>query len=108
MLVCDTNLLVHAADERSEHDRLCRGWTEGTNRDPSTSLLTWNVCYGFLRVSAHPRVFRAPWTSAGTRRFIGRVLTSPGVSLPLPTRRHAAVLEQTARELPRYSRQPDA
>ena len=100
MLVCDTNLLVHAADERSEHDRPCRGWTEGTNRDPSISFLTWNVCYGFLRVSTHPRVFRAPWTPPVARSFIDTVLTSPGISLLLPTRRHAAVLEQTVRELP--------
>ena len=58
------------------------------------------MCYEFLRVSTHPRVFRAPWTPPGARSFIGRILTSPGVGLLLPTRRHAAVLEQTVRELP--------
>lgn len=100
MLVFDTNVLVHAADEGSEHHRSCRGCIEGAIRDPSPSFLTWNVCHEFLRVSTHPRVFRTPWTPPEARSFIGRVLTSPGISLLLPTRRHAAVLEQTVRELP--------
>lgn len=100
MLVFDTNVLVHAADEGSEHHRPCRGWIEEAIRDPSPSFLTWNVCYEFLRVSTHPRVFRTPWTPPEARSFIGRVLTSPGFSLLLPTRRHAAVLEQTVKELP--------
>lgn len=58
------------------------------------------MCYEFLRVGTHPRVFRAPWTPPEARSSIGRVLTSPGVSLLLPTRRHAALLEQTVSELP--------
>ena len=48
----------------------------------------------------HRWVFRSPWTPAEARGFIEALVGSPGIVLLLPTRRHAAVLEQTVGELP--------
>ena len=100
MLVFDTNVLLYAADEGSEHHEACRDWIEQARRDPSPAFLTWNICYEFLRVSTHKWVFRSPWTPAEARSFIAALLASPGIALLLATRRHAAVLEQTVTELP--------
>jgi len=100
VLVFDTNVLLYAADRDSEHHEPCRRRIEEARRSPSPAFLTWNICYEFLRTSTHRQVFRSPCTSADARAFLTTMLESPGVALLLPTRRHAAVLEQTVEELP--------
>ena len=100
MLVFDTNVLLYAADEDSEHHTPCRRRIEQARREPSPAFLTWNICYEFLRATTHRRVFRTPWTPAEARDFISALVGSPGVTVLLPTRRHAAVLEQTVAEVP--------
>ena len=100
MLVFDTNVLLYAADHDSEHHEPCRRRIEDARRSPSPAFLTWNICYEFLRASTHRWVFRSPWTPKEARGFIGALVGSPGIAVLLPTRRHAAVLEQTVAELP--------
>lgn len=96
----DTNVLIYAADTDSEFHDPCLNSIEAARNDPSPAFLTWNICYEFLRVSTHRRVFRFPWTPAEARSFLGTLLDSPGMSLLLATRRHGAVLRQTVAELP--------
>lgn len=100
MFVVDTNVLLYAADEDAEAHSVCRDRLEEWRRQPSPWFLTWSICYEFLRVSTHPRVFREPWTARGAREFLGALLASPGQTLLTPTGRHAAVLRQTLEELP--------
>ncbi len=100
MLVFDTNVLLYAADRDSEHHEPCRSRIEAARRSPSPVFLTWNICYEFLRASTHRRVFRSPWTPAEARGFVAALVGSSGITLLLPTRRHAVVLEQTVAELP--------
>ncbi len=100
MLVFDTNVLLYAADQDSEHHEACRRRIEAARQNPSPAFLTWNICYEFLRASTHRRVFRSPWTPYDGHEFLAALLGSPGIALLLPTRRHGAVLEQTVDELP--------
>ena len=100
MVVFDTNVLLYAADADSEFHEPCVRAIEEARRDPAPAFLTWNICYEFLRVSTHRRVFRLPWTPGEARGFLGMLLDSPGITLLLATRRHAAVLGQTVAELP--------
>lgn len=100
MLVFDTDVLLYAADEDSEHHGPCRRRIEDARRSPSPAFLTWNICYEFLRASTHRWVFRLPWTPAEARGFLAGVVGSQGVAVLLPTGRHAAVLEQTVEEVP--------
>ena len=100
MLVFDTNVLLHAADEHSSISAPCRGRLDEARRDPSPAFLTWSVCYEFLRVSTHPRVFRSPWTPAAALDFIASLLASPSFEVLVATPRHSAVLAQTLAELP--------
>ena len=100
MLVFDTNVLLYAADQDSEHHEPCRRRIEDARRSPSPAFLTWNICYEFLRASTHRWVFQSPWTPDDARGFLMALLGSPGIALLLPTRRHAAVLEETVGELP--------
>ena len=64
------------------------------------SYLTWNICYEFLRVSTHPRVFRSPWQTSKAWIFIEALLLSPGFEILNSTDRHQALLTQTLSELP--------
>jgi len=100
VFVIDTGVLIYAADQDSPHHRACRERLEGWRRQPAPVFLTWSICYEFLRVTSHPRVFHRPWPVAEGWRFLQAVLASPGVALLEPTQRHAAVLEVTLTELP--------
>ncbi|MBM4182944.1 MAG: PIN domain-containing protein [Gemmatimonadetes bacterium] len=58
------------------------------------------MCYEFLRVVTHPRVFRRPWSAAESHTFLAALLSSPSVSVLSPTPRHAAVLAGVIGEVP--------
>ena len=100
MLVFDTNVLVHAADERSDIRTTCRRLLNQARKDPAPTFLTWSICYEFLRVSTHPRVFRSPWTPEAARDILARLLASRGFEMLVATPRHSAVLAETLSELP--------
>jgi len=100
VLVVDTNVLVYAADRDSEFHDTCRSYLERLRADTTPSYLSWNICYEFLRVCTHPRVFRSPWTTSAAWSFIEALMIAPGFDLITQTARHQAVLEQTLAELP--------
>ena len=100
VLVFDTNVLVHAANQDSALHLACRQRLEQARRDPSPAFVTWSICYEFLRVSTHPRALQSPWDARDAGRLLSTVLASPGFELLVATPRHAAVLEQTLSELP--------
>jgi len=100
MFLVDTNVLLYAADKTSEAHAACRTQLETWRRSASPWFLTWGICYEFLRVATHPKVFRRPWSGASAWKFIAAVLSSPAVTLLVPTHRHPAVLRQTLEELP--------
>lgn len=99
-MVFDTNILVYAADRRSPFGATCRSVLDRARRGPVPAFLSWSVCYEFLRVASHPRIFRKPWSGPEGWRFLERLLASPGFAPLGPTPRHARVLEQTLSEMP--------
>lgn len=100
MFVVDTNVLVYAADESAPEHARCRALVEGWRRRNGAWYLTWGIGYEFLRVVTHPRVMRRPWTMEAGVRFLSALLESPGLSLLVPTGRHARVLADVAVEVP--------
>jgi toxin-antitoxin system PIN domain toxin len=99
VLVFDTNVLLYAADEDSEHHEPCRSRIEDARRSPSPAFLTWNICYEFLRVTTHRRILPNHWTLAEGLQFLDRLLTSPGFTLLLPTEKHLTTLSEVAGEV---------
>ena len=94
-------VLFDAAVESSEFHVLCSERLDLWRRERSSVLLTWNVCYEFLRITTHPRgVLRAPWTPTRAWEFLGSLLSTPGFGLLLATPRHGAVLAQTLADVP--------
>lgn len=100
MFVVDTNILVYAADRDAEAHTACRERLEHWRHQAAPWYLTWNICYEFLRVSTHPRVFPNPWRSSEARQFIDALLVAPGLGMLSASPRHADVLRQTLDELP--------
>ena len=100
MIVVDTNVLVYAADRNSEFHSQCRAYLRGLMTDASPSYVTWSICYEFLRVVTHSRVFKKPWSATESWRFIDALLRADSFSTLVPTGRHAGLLAQTLRECP--------
>jgi toxin-antitoxin system PIN domain toxin len=100
MFVVDTNVLIYAADQDSEFHAPCRALLEQWRRQSSPWYLTWSICYEFLRVSTHPKVFRKPWRLAGAWQFLDVVLAAPTLSVLLAGDRHIEVLRETLAEFP--------
>lgn len=100
MLVVDTNVLVYASDAASPFHSRCREWLEGQRRRPDAWYVTWPIVYEFLRVTTHHRVLRRPWNAPSAWRFISALVASPGLSVLLPTERHAEVCGGVLAELP--------
>jgi toxin-antitoxin system PIN domain toxin len=100
VLALDTNVLLYAADQDSEFHRPCVALVESLRASAAPSFLTWNVCYEFVRVATHARVFVKPWTATAAWGFLEALLDAPGLSLLTPTSRHRAVLAQTLAEIP--------
>lgn len=100
MFVVDTNVLIYAADADSEFHRRCRKLLEEWRGSAAAWYLTWGICYEFLRVSTHPRVFHRPWSAGEAWRFVEAVLASPGLGILIPTQRHAALVGELLAELP--------
>ncbi len=103
MFVVDTNVLVYAADSSAPEHVRCRRLLERWRQQSGAWYLTWGICYEFLRVVTHPRVLRQPWTSQSATDFLAVLQQAPGLSMLVPTDRHAAVLADVTSEVPMVS-----
>ena len=100
MQALDTNILVYAANRKSEFHIVCRKFLDRCREGPMPTYISWNVGYEFLRVMTHPKAVRTPLAASRASDFLQEILTAPGVEELRPTRRHAGVLAQTLAELP--------
>lgn len=100
MFVVDTNILVYAANANAPENAVCRDWLDSWRSRTGAWYLTWNICYEFLRVTTHPRVFQHPLSAREAWRFLHSVLASDGAGVLLPTERHGAILEDMIHGMP--------
>ncbi len=99
-MVFDTNVVVHAARTDSEFHIPCRQRIIEAGTGSSAVFLTWNVCYEFLRVITHPRVYPNAWNVEDGSRFLAMLMASPSFGLLLPTENHLGTLIQVSSEVP--------
>ncbi len=100
MFVVDTNILVYAVDERAADHKLCRRAVESWRDRSFPWFTTWPVLYEFLRVVSHPRVLKRPRPMGEGVEMVRAILRAPGLSILLPTDRHAEILADTASSVP--------
>jgi len=100
VFVVDTNVLVYAANRDAPEHAACRERLERWRASAGAWYLTWGICYEFLRVTTHPRVFPRPLLVGEAWDFLESVLASPGASLLVPAERHVDVLSELLDEMP--------
>jgi toxin-antitoxin system PIN domain toxin len=100
VFVVDTNVLVYAADEDSPFHSACFDLLETSRAKAAAWYVTWGICYEFLRVTTHSRVFQNPWTAEQAWRFIDALLDAPSIGILTPTERHRDVARGVLKEFP--------
>lgn len=103
MIVVDTNVLVYSANSNSPFHASCLAWLESQRARPGAWFATWPIFYEFLRVTTHPRIMETPWTVKRAWSFVSALLSSPGLSMLVPTVRHSAVAAEIIDEMPHIS-----
>lgn len=97
--VLDTNLLLYAANRDGAEYPVAHSFLEGVLEDAGVWYLTDGICYEFLRVATHRRVFPCPLTAAEAMGFLEVLLGQPGISLLRPGEGHWRVLRTVVRTL---------
>ncbi len=100
MIVIDTNVLVDAANPESEFHQPCRRGLTKLRSGASPWYLSWGICYEFLRVCTHPRIFTRPWRVVAAWNFLETLLDAPSAGILLPTERHLSILGEVVSEIP--------
>jgi uncharacterized protein len=103
MFVVDTNVLVYAADEDSAYHSACRRVLDDSRGRAAAWYLTWTICYEFLRITTHPRIFRRPWAARQAWGFLRALLASPSLDVLVATERHADVVSEVIEEVPQVA-----
>ena len=93
MILVDANLLVYArVSSLSQHGK-AREWLDGRLSGTSRVGLPWPSLLAFLRLVTNPRVFSRPDTIENAWSQVRAWLSADVAWVPLPTDRHAAILE---------------
>lgn len=94
MFVVDTNILVYAANEDCPEHSASKDLVEDWLNQTGIWHLTWGICYEFLRVVTHRRVFQNPWSMKDAWGFIETLLSSPGLVILTETERHQETVDE--------------
>lgn len=92
MKLVDTNILVYAADADSPHHVTSRNWIEHTLSDPSGMGMAWLSVVGFIRLTTHPRIARAPRSVPQALGYVHDWLAHPNAHILQPAAHHADIL----------------
>lgn len=74
--VIDTNILLYAANSGAREHRSARRFLSDCGLHAGLWFLTEGICYEFLRVATHPRVFPVPLSADEAMQFLDVLLKS--------------------------------
>lgn len=86
--ILDTNVLLYAVNSDCPEHGTARAFLERVMTDPSQWYLTEGICYEFLRVATHHRVFPKPLAASDALTFLETLFRSPNISLISAGKRH--------------------
>lgn len=93
----DANLVLWAHHRQFvQHERAREWWSRALSSSPQVGV-PWPTILAFLRISTHPRALQRPVAIATAWSEVMRWLALPNVWIPLPTDRHAGILDQLLR-----------
>ena len=90
-MLVDANILLFAVLEASAFFDVASRWLEGVLSGPSRVGLPWLSLTAFLRIATNPRATDPPLRPDEAWSVVDGWLGLPGVWIPQPTDRHAAV-----------------
>jgi toxin-antitoxin system PIN domain toxin len=94
MILLDANLLLYAKiTDYPQHDKT-RRWLEERINGSRRVGMPWPTLLAFLRIITNPRLFERSLPMDAAWEQISEWLAMPAVWIPLPTERHAEVLEE--------------
>lgn len=103
MFVLDANVLIDAVNSQSPFHARCAALVEDARSQSGAWFLTWGVCYEFLRVATHHRVFRPALRPQQAWGFLESLFAVPGLTMLVATERHPAVVAEVLRLVPHIS-----
>jgi toxin-antitoxin system PIN domain toxin len=92
-ILVDANLLLWAHHRRFSRHRAAREWWADTLSTVAAVGIPWPVILAFVRISTHPRALTRPVLIDEAWGVVAGWLGRPNVEVPVPTQRHAAILE---------------
>lgn len=81
MIAIDTNILVYAARQESQHHRKALKLLTALAEGSEPWAIPWPCAYEFLRVVTHPRVFAPPSTLDEALGSLSQLFGSPSLTL---------------------------
>ncbi len=96
--VIDTNILLYAANQDCREHLKARAFLTKAY-EHSQFFLTEGICYEFLRVATHHRVFPAPLRSEEALSFLSTLIELPNFTVLSATLRHWKTLSRVLKDL---------
>ena len=93
MILVDANLLLYAANRAAPEHEQARSWLDGHLNGTIRVGLPWPSLLAFVRIASNPAIVRHPVTPLEAWRQIKEWLARDVAWIPLPTAKHAEVLE---------------
>jgi len=94
MILLDANLLLYAKIVDYPQHAKARQWLQDRLNGPRRVGMPWPTLLAFLRIITNPRIFERPLAMNVAWEQLAEWLARPAVWVPLPTERHAEVLEE--------------
>lgn len=109
MILVDANLLVYAHVASFREHAPARAWLDARLAGAAPVGLPWESLLAFVRLVSNPRIFERPEPVEKAWRQVRAWLSSPVAWVPVPTDRHADLLDELLRSGPlRSNHLPDA
>jgi uncharacterized protein len=101
--VIDTNILLYAANSGAREHRAAKRFLSDCGLHAGLWFLTEGICYEFLRVATHPRVFPLPMTASEAMHFLDVLLNSERFDVLSAGRTHWPCLRRLLARAPQPS-----
>ncbi len=98
-MILDANLLLYGRNASDPRHADARAFLEEVLNGPRRVGLPWQSLTAFVRIATHPRVFRAPLSTATASDQVEQWLAAPAAWVPVPGEGHAEVLLGLLRRL---------
>ncbi len=97
MVLVDVNILIHAINRASPHQKRAQAWLEARLNGPDAVALPWVVLLGFIRLAINPKVMIQPLTLEEALAQMREWAGLPRVKIPIPSERHMTLFEAACR-----------